>query len=96
MTTFTTDDYKQAELIIMRRDSARHWRAHRNWFVAGMLVLLPAALIAGRLEVLAVIGAVWLVALVLHYLKAIRWFDRAKEEFQGRVDYVAQQLHRTV
>jgi hypothetical protein len=95
MTQFTAEEYKQAELIIMRRDSARRWRMHRNWFLAAMLVALPAALIAGRLGLLAAIAAVWLFALTLHYLYAIRWFDRAKEEFQGRVDYVAQQLHRT-
>jgi len=61
-----------------------------------MLVALPAALIAGRPGWLAAIAVVWLFALAMHYLYAIRWFDRAKEEFQGRVDYVAQQLHRAV
>ncbi len=95
MIAFTTDEYKQAELIIMRRDSARHWRTHRNCFIAAVVVLVPAALIADRPGWFAVVTAAWLLALTLHYLHAIRWFDRAKEEFQGRVDYVAQQLHRT-
>jgi hypothetical protein len=95
MIAFTTDEYRQAELIIMRRDSIRHWRTHRNLFVAGMLLLLPAALIAGQLWLFAIVAAAWLAGLVAHYFHAIRWFDRAKEEFQGRVSYVAQQLHRT-
>ena len=94
MTQFTADEYKQAELIIMRRDSARRWKTHRNWFLAALLVLVPAALIAHRPGWLAVVAGAWLFALTLHYLHAIRWFDRAKGEFQGRVDYVAQQLHR--
>ncbi len=95
MTAFTTDEYKQAELIIMRRDSVRQWRTHLKLCIAGLLVLLPAALIAGRLGLFTLVAAAWLTALTVHYLHAIRWFDRAKEEFQGRVDYVAQQMHRT-
>jgi hypothetical protein len=90
MTPISTNDYKQAELLVMRRDAERHWRTHAKLCAAGIVTLALAALLTAQVVVFALAAAVWLVALTVHYLQAIRWFDRSKSEFQGRVDYVAQ------
>jgi hypothetical protein len=90
MTAITADDYKQAELVVMRRDARRHWRTHAKVAVFGVLVLLFAGLIFSSLVTYGAVALLWLAALAIHYLVAIRWFDRSRAEFQGRVEFVAQ------
>jgi hypothetical protein len=90
MTPITTDDYKQAELLVMRRDAERHWRTHAKVLVAGLVTLGLIALLTSHVAAFAAVAAVWLSALTIHYLEAIRWFERSRSEFQGRVDYLAQ------
>jgi hypothetical protein len=90
MTPITTDDYKQAELLVMRRDAERHWRMHAKLFVAGVVTLALVALFTSQIAAFGVAAGAWLAALTIHYLEAIRWFDRSRSEFQGRVDYLAQ------
>jgi hypothetical protein len=95
MIPITTDDYKQAELIIMRRDAERHWRTHAKVFAFGAVTLALAGLITSHLVAAAVIVLVWLAALGFHHLTAIRWFQRSTTEFQGRVQFVAEQRRIT-
>ena len=95
MIPITTDDYKQAELIIMRRDAERHWRTHAKVFAAGAVTLAFAGLITAHLVAVTVIALVWLAALGVHYLTAIRSFERSKAEFQGRVQFVAERRRLT-
>ena len=90
MTTITADDYKQAELVIMRRDTERRWRTHAKAFVFGVVVLGLGALLTAHLVAFGIVALLWLAALAIHYSRAIRAFNSSKAEFQGRVEFVAQ------
>jgi hypothetical protein len=95
MTPISTNDYKQAELLVMRRDAERRWRTHAKVFMTGAIILVLVGLVSSHVVVTAVAALVWLAALGAHYLVAIRWFERSKSEFQGRVEFLAQRRRLT-